>query len=143
MPYLLYYNGIMETLVKKKHNYKLSEEDKKNIVVEYTLNRRTQNVEDLCKRYGITSRRLYQLVKSNDGQKILDAHIIESKKNFGKKLDMILEKTIDKLGEKIDDEDIKALDYAKIGGILYDKSRLEHNLSTSNNSININIKVEK
>lgn len=133
----------METLVKKKHNYKLSEEDKKNIVVEYTLNRRTQNVEDLCKRYGITSRRLYQLVKSEDGQKILDKHIIESKKNFGKKLDMILEKTIDKLGEKIDDEDIKALDYAKIGGILYDKSRLEHNLSTSNNEIKINIKIEK
>jgi hypothetical protein len=28
-------------------------------------------------------------------------------------------------------------------GIMYDKSRLENNLSTSNNSININIKVEK
>lgn len=133
----------METLTKKKHNYKLSEEDKKNIVVEYTLNRRTENVEALCARYGITKRRLYQLVKSNDGQKIIDNHIIESKRNFSKKLDMILEKTIDKLGEKIEEEDIKALDYAKIGGILYDKSRLEHNLSTSNSSININIKVEK
>ena len=28
-------------------------------------------------------------------------------------------------------------------GILYDKSRLENNLSTENKSININIKIEK
>lgn len=133
----------METLVKKKHNYKLSEEDKKNIMIEYTLNRRTENVLSVCAKYGISKAMFYNIVRSKQGQEILDKHIIESKRNFTKKLDMILEKTIDKLGEKIEDEDIKALDYAKIGGILYDKSRLEHNLSTSNNSININIKVEK
>jgi phosphoribosylaminoimidazole carboxylase (NCAIR synthetase) len=133
----------METLVKKKHNYKLSPEDKRQILVEYTLNRKKENVRSLCSRFDISETTLYDIVKSKQGQEILEQHIIESKKNFSKKLDMILEKTIDKLGEKIDDEDIKALDYAKIGGILYDKSRLEHNLSTSNNSININIKVEK
>ena len=133
----------METITKKKHNYKLSEEDKKNIMIEYTLNRRTEHVLSLCKKYDISKAMFYKIVKSKQGQEILEQHIIESKRNFTKKLDMILEKTIDKLGEKIEDEDIKALDYAKIGGILYDKSRLEHNLSTSNNNININIKVEK
>ena len=133
----------MKTLVKKKHNYKLTDEDKKNIMIEYTLNRRTENVLSVCAKYGISKAMFYNIVRSKQGQEILDKHIIESKRNFTKKLDMILEKTIDKLGEKIEDEDIKALDYAKIGGILYDKSRLEHNLSTSNNSININIKVEK
>lgn len=143
MPYILCYISIMETIVKKKHNYKLSEEDKKQIVIEYYLNRSKESVEDICRRFDITNRRLYQLVKSNDGREILEQHIIESKSNFTKTLDLILEKTAKGLQEKLDKEDIKALDYAKILGITYDKSRLEHNLSTSNNSININIKVEK
>lgn len=133
----------METLVKKKHNYKLSEEDKEQIVVEYYLNRRKEKIEELCKRYDISNQRVYQLVRSKNGKEILEQHINESRKNFSKKLDLILEKTAKGLQEKLETEDIKALDYAKILGITYDKSRLEHNLSTSNNSININIKVEK
>ena len=126
----------------KKYNYKLSEEDKQQIVVEYYLNRSKQSVESLCKKYDITSRRLYQLVKSNNGKEILEKHIKESKSNFSKNLDIILEKTIQGLNKQLENEDIKALDYAKIFGITYDKSRLENNLSTSNNSININIKIE-
>lgn len=130
-------------MIKGKHNYKLSEEDKRQIVVEYTLNRKKQTVQDLCNRFNISDRTLYSLVKSKNGQEILEQHITESKKNFSKKLDIILQKTIEGLNERLEKEDIKALDYAKIFGITYDKSRLEQNLSTSNNSININIKVEK
>lgn len=126
-----------------KHNYKLSEEDKQQIVVEYCLNRRKENAIDLCNRYGISQTTLYSLVKSKQGQNILEKHILESKKNFSKKLDIILDKALEGLNNKLEEEDIKALDYAKILGIAYDKSRLENNLSTSNNSININIKVEK
>lgn len=130
-------------MIKGKHNYKLSDEDKQQIIVEYYLNRRKENVSDLCRRFDISDRTLYSLVKSNKGKEILEQHITESKKNFSKKLDIILDKAINGLNERLEEEDIKALDYAKILGITYDKSRLENNLSTSNNSININIKVEK
>ena len=130
-------------MIKGKHNYKLSDEDKQQIIVEYYLNRRKENVQDLCRRFDISDRTLYSLVKSDKGKEILEQHIIESKKNFSKKLDIILNKAINGLNERLEEEDIKALDYAKILGITYDKSRLENNLSTSNNAININIKVEK
>ena len=130
-------------MIKGKHNYKLSDEDKQQIIVEYYLNRRKENVQDLCRRFDISDRTLYSLVKSDKGKEILEQHIIESKKNFSKKLDIILNKAITGLNDRLDNEDIKALEYAKILGITYDKSRLENNLSTSNNSININIKVEK
>lgn len=127
----------------KKHNYKLSEEDKKEIMVEYTLNRKKQTIEALCKKFDISSQTIYNLVKSKQGQEILEQHITESRKNFSKKLDVILDKTIKGLNDKLQEEDIKALDYAKILGITYDKSRLENNLSTSNNEVKISIKIEK
>jgi transposase-like protein len=130
-------------MIKGKHNYKLSDEDKQQIIVEYYLNRRKENVQDLCRRFDISDRTLYSLVKSDKGKEILEQHITESKKNFSKKLDIILNKAINGLNDRLENEDIKALEYAKILGITYDKSRLENNLSTSNNSININIKVEK
>ena len=129
--------------LKKKYNYKLTEEDKKQIVVEYYLNRSTEKVQELCDRYGISNQRVYQLVRTKSGKDILEKYINESRNNFSKNLDLVLEKALKGLNEKLEKEDIKALDYAKILGITYDKSRLEHNLSTSNTSININIKVEK
>ena len=130
-------------MIKGKHNYKLSDEDKQQIIVEYYLNRRKENVQDLCRRFDISDRTLYSLVKSDKGKEILEQHITESKKNFSKKLDIILNKAITGLNDRLDNEDIKALEYAKILGITYDKSRLENNLSTSNNEIKISIKVEK
>lgn len=129
--------------LKKKYNYKLTEEDKKQIVVEYYLNRSTEKVQELCDRYGISNQRVYQLVRTKSGKDILEKYINESRNNFSKNLDLVLEKALKGLNERLENEDIKALDYAKILGITYDKSRLEHNLSTSNTSININIKVEK
>lgn len=127
----------------KKHNYKLSPEDKEQIMIEYLLNRKKENVKDLCRRFDISEKTLYDIVKSKQGQEILEQHIIESKKNLSKKLDIILDKTIKGLNDKLQEEDIKALDYAKILGITYDKSRLENNLSTSNNEVKISIKIEK
>ena len=132
----------MNNLV-KKHSYKLSEEDKQAIMVEYTLNRRKQTIDALCKKYDVSVQTIYNLVKSKQGHEILEQHIIENRKNFSKKLDIILDKTIKGLNDKLQEEDIKALDYAKILGITYDKSRLENNLSTSNNEVKISIKIEK
>ena len=130
-------------MINKKHNYKLSEEDKQAIMIEYTLNRKKQTIDSLCKKYDVSVQTIYNLVKSKQGQQILEQHIIENRKNFNKKLDMILDKTINGLNEKLEQENIKALDYAKILGITYDKSRLENNLSTENKAIEINIKIEK
>ena len=128
---------------KSKHNYKLSEEDKQHIVLEYYLNRQTSNVEDICSKYNISTRRLYQIVKDKKYQKELNNYITECKNNFSKKTTMIIDKAINQLNEKIQEGDANIKDLTTTIGILYDKNRLEQNLSTSNNSISINIKVEK
>lgn len=131
----------------KKHSYKLSEEDKKAIVLEYYLNRSTQNVEDICKRYDISTRWLYQLVKSENGKKILEKSIIENKSNFSKKIDMIIDKALEEINKKLNSEEYmqkaSVKDISIMIGTLYDKSRLEQNLSTNNSSINIKIEIEK
>ena len=44
--------------------------------------------------------------------------------------------------DKIEDNDVNTKDLVTAIGVLYDKNRLENNQSTSNNSININIKIE-
>ena len=128
---------------KEKHCYKLSEEDKQTITLDYYLNRSKQNVEDICNRYNISTRRLYQLVKDERYTKALDGYITQCKNNFSKKTSILIDKAIDKLQDKIDNEDANIKDLTTTIGILYDKNRLEQNLSTSNNSISINIKVER
>lgn len=125
-----------------KHNYKLSEEDKQHITLEYYLNRQSANVLDICSKYNISTRRLYQIVKDEKYQKELNNYITECKNNFSKKTTMIIDKAINQLNEKIEDGDANIKDLTTTIGILYDKNRLEQNLSTSNNSISINIKVE-
>ena len=133
-----------QSLVKKnKYNYKLSEQDKQSIVLEYYLNRQTSNVLDICSKYNISSRRLYQIVKDEKYQKELNNYITECKNNFSKKTTMIIDKAINQLNEKIEDGDANIKDLTTTIGILYDKNRLEQNLSTSNNSININLKIER
>jgi hypothetical protein len=61
---------------------------------------------------------------------------------FTKKSELIINKALNKINNNIDAGDINNRDLITITGILYDKTRLEQNLSTSNNSIQINIKVE-
>lgn len=132
-----------QTLVKNnKHNYKLTEEDKQLITLEYYLNRQTSNVLDICSKYNISTRRLYQIVKDEKYQKELNNYITECKNNFTKKTTMIIDKAINQLNDKIQEGDANIKDLTTTIGILYDKNRLEQNLSTSNNSISINIKVE-
>lgn len=134
-----------QTLVKKntKHNYKLSEEDKQSIVLEYYLNRSKQNIDVLLNKYSISKRTLYDLLKKEKYQKEVDKYITECKQNFSKKTSILIDKAIDKLQNKIDTEDANIKDLTTTIGILYDKNRLEQNLSTSNNSIQINLKIER
>lgn len=127
---------------KTKHNYKLTQEDKQTITLEYYLNRRKENIQQLCNRYNISHQTVYNIVKDEKNQKLLNNYITETRKNFSKKTSILIDKAIDKLNDKIEDEEVNTKDLVTTIGILYDKNRLENNQSTSNNSIQINIKVE-
>lgn len=127
---------------KTKHNYKLTQEDKQTITLEYYLNRRKENIQQLCNRYNISHQTVYNIVKDEKNQKMLNKYITETRNNFSKKTSILIDKAIDKLNDKIEDEEVNTKDLVTTIGILYDKNRLENNQSTSNNSIQINIKVE-
>ena len=133
-----------QALVKRnKHNYKLTDEDKQSITLEYYLNRSNENIQDICNRYSITKQTIYNIVKDEKYQKQLERHIKETRQNFSKKTSILIDKAIDKLQNKIDTEEVNNKDLITAIGVLYDKNRLEQNLSTSNNSINIILKIEK
>lgn len=125
-----------------KHNYKLSQEDKQQITLEYYLNRKKENIEDLCNRYNVSKQTIYNIIRDKKNQTQLNEYITESRNNFTKKASILIDKAIDRLNDKIEGEEINAKDLVTTIGVLYDKNRLENNQSTSNNSININIKIE-
>ena len=130
----------MGELKRVKHNYKLTEEDKNSIVLDYYLNRSKENIQDLCNRYNVSSRTIYSIVKQEKYQTQVNGYIEQCKKNFSKKSKIIIDKALNKLNEKIDNEEVSPKDLITLTGVLYDKTRLEDNLSTSNNSIQINLK---
>lgn len=133
-----------QALVKRnKHNYKLTDEDKQSITLEYYLNRSNENIQDICTRYSISKQTIYNIVKDEKYQKQLERHINQTRQNFSKKTSILIDKAIDKLQNKIDTEEVNNKDLITAIGVLYDKNRLEQNLSTSNNSININLKIER
>ena len=117
---------------------KLTEEQRKEIVISHYLDSKPHN-EELRKKYGLSIQGFYNVINHKKSEQ----YINEYKGMLSKKFEDIIEKALVKLKDKVESEDIKPLDLVKIIGILYDKSRLENNLSTSNNAININIKVEK
>ena len=129
-----------------KHNYKLSEEDRRNIVLEYKLYRNHTTQENICKKYNISRNTIYNIVNSytkKEQQQIIDESIKEYKQNFAKKSHAIINKALERINEKLDQgESLNINQLSTTLGILYDKTRLEDNLSTSNNSININIKID-
>jgi len=127
---------------KEKHNYKLSQEDKNIITLEYYLNRKKENIEDLCNRYNVSKQTIYNIIRDKKNQKQLNEYISQTRNNFTKKTSILIDKAIDKLNDKIESEEVNAKDLVTTIGVLYDKNRLENNQSTSNNSININIKIE-
>lgn len=123
----------------KKHNYKLTDTDRKEIVLSHYLDSSEAHNQELRKKYDLSIQGFYNVINSEKAKQI----ITEYQSNLSKKFENIIEKAIKKLEIKVENEDIKALELTKIIGILYDKSRLEQNLSTENKAIQINIKVEK
>lgn len=122
---------------------KLTEEQRKEIITAYKLDNSKSNIAKICKDYDITKQYIFKLAKS-DIAKELEQSITQSKQQFTKRTDAIIAKILDRIEEEVLNGDkITLSQLSTTLGILYDKSRLENNLSTSNNSININIKVEK
>lgn len=132
-----------QTLAKThKKTHKLSEEDIKDIMLYYYLDNSKSTLKEILQKYNISESYYYRLVKNENNIELINKDIIESKKLFSKKTEIIINKILNKVNNKVDSEDASIKDLITSMGILYDKNRLEQNLSTSNNSISINIKVE-
>ena len=122
---------------------KLTEEQRQDIITSYKLDNSKNNIAKICKDYDITKQYIFKLAKS-EVSKDIEKSIIEVKPEFTKRVNEIIEKLLNRIDYEIENGDkITLSQLSTTLGILYDKSRLENNLSTSNNSININIKVEK
>jgi 5'-3' exonuclease len=127
---------------KTKHNYKLTQEDIKDIMLYYYLDNTKQTRQEILNKYNISKEYYYRLVKNENNKKLIEKDINEKRQMFTKKSEIIIDKALNTINKNIDSGDINNKDLITITGILYDKTRLENNLSTSNNSININIKIE-
>ena len=122
---------------------KLTPEQRKEIIASYKLDNSKSNLARICNDYNITRQYIYKLLKS-DIVKDVDKSITDNKEEFTKRCNSIIKKTLDRIEKEVLEGDkITLSQLSTTLGILYDKSRLENNLSTSNSSININIKVEK
>ena len=122
---------------------KLTLEQRKEVITAYKLDNTKENIQAICNKYNITRQYIYKLLKS-DIVKDVDKSITESKREFTKRANEIIKLILDRIEEKALYDDKTTLSQLSTTlGILYDKSRLENNLSTNNSSININIKAEK
>ena len=122
---------------------KLSEDQRRDIITKYKLDNSKSNINKICNDYGITRQYIFKLAKS-EAAKDIEKTINESKQQFTKRVDKIIIQILDRIEQEVLEGDkITLSQLSTTLGILYDKSRLENDLSTSNNAININIKVEK
>ena len=122
---------------------KLSEEQRQVIIQSVKLDNSKANLARICNDYNITRQYIYKLIKKDAKQEI-EQSITQDNQEFTKKANRIIDLVFKRLeDELINNDKITLSQLSTTLGILYDKSRLENNLSTSNNSININIKVEK
>ena len=132
-----------EIIKRDKYNYKLSTDDIKDIMLYYYLDNTKATRQDILDKYGISKEYYYRLVKNEKNKQLIEKDITDARQKFTKKSEIIIDKALNKINKNIDNENVSNKDLITITGILYDKTRLENNLSTSNNSISINIKVEK
>lgn len=131
---------------KKVNNYRrLSESERVNIIASYMLDKSNNNIQKICSDYNISKQTIYNLVKKKDLKEKALMSISEKVPNFTKRIDTIIDTALDKIEYKLQYEDGEKTTYRDLAimiGTLYDKSRLEKNLSTENKAVEINIKVE-
>ena len=131
---------------KDKINHKLTQEDKKDIITQYMLDNSIENQELLCNKYNITRQTIWKLSKTiseDKKQELVNESIKDMQRLFTKKSSIILNRLLDRINQELNNQDKIQLNQLTTSyGILYDKMRLNENLSTSNNSIKIDIKIE-
>ena len=131
-----------EIIRSNKKTHKLSQEDIRDIMLYYYLDNTKSTLKEVLNKYNISKEYYYRLVKKEDNKKLIDNYITENRKLFTKKSELIIDKALNKINKNIDSGEVNNKDLITITGILYDKTRLEQNLSTQNNAISINIKIE-
>lgn len=125
---------------------RLSQNERVEVLSSYMLDKSKNNIDLLCRKYNITKQTIYNLAKKKEVKKMAIENITEQAPNFSKRVDFLIEKALDKLEYKLNEEDTEKATYRDLAvliGTLYDKSRLDKNLSTENKAIEINIKIEK
>ena len=131
---------------KDKINHKLTQADKKDIITQYMLDNSIENQELLCNKYNITRQTIWKLSKTiseDKKQELVNESIKDMQRLFTKKSSIILNRLLDRINQELNNQDKIQLNQLTTSyGILYDKMRLNENLSTSNNSIKIDIKIE-
>ena len=138
-----------ELIPKRKYNYKLTEEDKKAILIDYYISNKRDNIQNICNKYDISRPYLYKLInkykKDNSLNRIVEKEINKSRQKLSKQVDALLSKTLTRLNKEIEkeDKDINISQLSTMFGILYDKNALEQGKATSNNAFNINIRIDK
>lgn len=125
-----------------KKCYKLTKQDKKEIALAYKLDNSKENIQALCNKYNITRQTIWNISKNKDQD--IEKSIKEYQESFTKKANKIIDALLDRVYEQAanKEEKIQLSQIVTSIGILYDKTRLNENLSTSNNSIKIDIKIE-
>ena len=122
---------------------KLTQKQRDEIILSYSLDNSKANIQKICNDFNITKQYVFKLAKK-EKSKELEKTIIESQSEFTKRANEIIKIALNRLEYMIQNDEKATISQVSTAiGILYDKSRLEQNLSTNNSSININIKVEK
>ena len=133
----------MEEKKTRKTYHKLTEQEKKEVITSYKLDNSKANIAKICNDYNITKQTIFNVAKS-DVAKDVEKCILESQNDFTKRLEELMQLTMDRLEQELlNGEKMTLSQLSTTLGILYDKSRLEKNLSTNNSSINIKIEIEK
>lgn len=128
---------------KRKNYHKLTEQERKEVITSYKLDNSKNNITKICNDYDITKQTIFNLAKS-DTAKSIEKSITESQNDFTKRVEELIKLTMDRIEKELQEgEKITLSQLSTTLGILYDKSRLEKNLSTNNSSINIKIQIEK
>jgi nucleoid DNA-binding protein len=141
----------MKNTKARKKYHKLTEQEKKEILNLYMISNSKKSIAKIVHDYDITEQQIFNIVKkAKENNSLLNVKkegeqsIIEQSNNFSKRVEELIELTLGRIEKELQEgEKITLSQLSTTLGILYDKSRLEKNLSTSNQEIHINIKVEK
>lgn len=132
----------MENKKRKKYN-RLSEDKAKEVIALYKLDNSKNNIKKICNDYNITKQTIFNLAK-RDVSNSIEKSITGNSSDFTKRLEELIDLTMGRIEQELKEgEKITLSQLSTTLGILYDKSRLEKNLSTNNSSINIKIEIEK